>query len=183
MSLQLPEKIEQYVASLSQLYRIKGKNFLLQLLVNSTISIEQHSYDNWDGGQYGFLLHLQVPDIIFAKIVDAKDKYESEISGKLNKLIKIPGEFIDCVSIEMQLLENDNWREKSGFVLPAKEEQGEIMTGKIVAVGKGKNIAGIGFCPVDIKVGEKVRFQYGTSILLEGKSYSLVNEADVLMVI
>ena len=34
-----------------------------------------------------------------------QDKYESEISNKLNRLIKIPGEFIDCVSIEMQLLE------------------------------------------------------------------------------
>lgn len=121
MSLQLPKEIERYVASLSQVYKVKGENFLQQILANATITIEQHSYDGWDGGQYGFLLHLQVPDIIFAKIVDAKDKYESEISSKLNKLIKIPSEFIDCVSIEMQLLEDDNWREKSGLVLRNKK--------------------------------------------------------------
>jgi len=121
MSLQLPERIERYVASLSQVYKIKGKTFLQQLLANSIITIEQHSYDNWDGGQYGFLLHLQVPDVIFTKIVDAKDKYESEIRNKLNKLIKISGEFIDSVSIEMQLLEDDDWREKSGLVLRAKK--------------------------------------------------------------
>jgi len=122
MSLRLPKEIEQHVASLAQIYKIKGKTFLQRLLANATITIEQHSYDNWEGGQYGFLLHLQVPDIIFAKLVETKDKYESEISNKLNRLIKIPGEFIDCVSIEMQLLEDDNWREKSGLVLPAKKQ-------------------------------------------------------------
>lgn len=121
MSLQLPKEIERYVASLSQLYKVRGKNFLQQLLANATITIEEHSYDNWDGGQYGFLLRLQVPDIIFAKIVDAKDKYESELLNKLSKLIKISGEFIDCVSIEMQLSEDEDWREKSGFVLRAKK--------------------------------------------------------------
>ncbi len=122
MSLRLPKEIERYVASLVQIYKIKGKKFLQRLLANAIITIEQHSYDGWDGGQYGFLLRLQVPDIIFAKLVEAKDKYESEISSKLNKLIKIPGEFIDSVSIEMQLLEDDDWREKSGFVLPAKKQ-------------------------------------------------------------
>ena len=121
MSLQLPKEIERYVASLVQIYKIKGNKFLQQLLANAIITIEQHSYDGWDGGQYGFLLHLQVPDIIFAKLVEAKDKYESEISNKLNKLIKISGEFIDSVSIEMQLLEDDNWREKTGLVLQPKK--------------------------------------------------------------
>jgi len=121
MSLRLPKEIERHIASLVQLYKIKGKNFLQQLLTNATITIEEHSYDNLDGGQNGFLLRLQVPDIIFAKLVEAKDKYESEISNKLNKLIEIRGEFIDCVSIEMQLSEDDDWREKTGFVLPAQK--------------------------------------------------------------
>ena len=42
---------------------------------------------------------------------------KKEITGNLNKLINIPQEFIDHVSIEMRLLEDDNWREKSGFLL------------------------------------------------------------------
>ena len=121
MSLRLPKEIERYVASLVQLYRIKGKNFLQQLLANAKLTIEEHSYDRLDGGQYGFLLHLQVPDVIFAELVEAKDNYEKEITTKLNKLIGIPNEFIDCVSIEMQLSEDDDWREKSGLVLPAKK--------------------------------------------------------------
>ena len=121
MSLRLPEQIERYVASLMKIYKIKGSDFLQKILANAKIIIEEHSYDNLDGGQYGFLLRLQVPDIIFTKLVETKGKYEREITKKLNKLVEIRGEFIDCVSIEMQLSEDDDWREKSGFVLPAQK--------------------------------------------------------------
>ncbi len=74
MNLRLPKEIERHVASLVQIYKIKGKNFIQRLLANAIITIEQHSYDGWDGGQYGFLLHLQVPDIIFAQLVSVITK-------------------------------------------------------------------------------------------------------------
>jgi hypothetical protein len=121
MSLKIPNEIERYVASLAQIYKRKNQDFLQRLLVNAEVNIEEHSYDNLDGGQYGFLLHLQVPEAIFSEIIDVKDNYEEEIKNKINKLISIPGEFIDLVSIEMQLLEDDNWREKSGLVLHPKK--------------------------------------------------------------
>jgi hypothetical protein len=123
MSLNLPKEIERYVASLSQLYKRKNKNLLQQLLVNSQIDIEEHSYDRVidEGDQYGFLLRLRVPEDIFSEIIDEKRDYEKEIKDQINKLINIPHEFIDCVSIEMQLLEDDNWREKSGLVLKTKK--------------------------------------------------------------
>jgi len=121
MSLRLPKEIERYVASLLQIYKRKNQDLLQRLLVNAEVNIEEHSYDNWDGGQYGFLLHLRVPEAIFSEIIDVKDNYEEEIKNKINKLISIPGEFIDLVSIEMQLMEDDNWRERSGLVLQPKK--------------------------------------------------------------
>jgi hypothetical protein len=117
-SLKLPQEIERHVASLSQIYKLKDQNLLQELLINAEITIDEgYSYDNLDGGQYGFLLHLKVPGAVFAKVVEQKEAYEKEIGEKLNRLISIPHEFIDEVSIEMQLLEDDNWREKSGLVL------------------------------------------------------------------
>jgi len=121
MSLRLPKEIESYVASLLQIYKHKNQDLLQRLLVNAEVNIEEHSYDNWDGGQYGFLLHLRVPETIFSEIIDVKGNYEEEIRNTINKLISIPGEFIDLVSIEMQLLEDDNWREKTGLVLQPKK--------------------------------------------------------------
>lgn len=121
MGLRLPQEIERYVASLLQIYKRKNQELLQRLLVNAEVNIEEHSYDNWDGGQYGFLLHLRIPEEIFSEILDVKNNYEEEIKNNINKLISIPREFIDLVSIEMQLLEDDNWREKSGLVLQPKK--------------------------------------------------------------
>jgi len=121
MILRLPKEIEKYIASLLQIYKHKNQGLLQQLLVNAEVDIEEHSYDNLDGGQYGFLLHLQVPEAIFSEIIDVKHDYEEEIKNKINKLISIPREFIDLVSIEMQLMEDDNWRERTGLVLQPKK--------------------------------------------------------------
>ncbi|MBN1392677.1 MAG: toll/interleukin-1 receptor domain-containing protein [Sedimentisphaerales bacterium] len=131
MSLNLPKEIERYVASLLQVYKRKNQDLLQRLLVNAEIDIEQHSYDNWDGGQYGFLLRLRVPEIVFSEIIEDKSNYEKEIEEKINKLINIQGEFIDCVSIEMQLLEDDNWREKSGLILRSKKHISDNVLGRI----------------------------------------------------
>ncbi|MCH9021257.1 MAG: toll/interleukin-1 receptor domain-containing protein [Planctomycetes bacterium] len=121
MSPQLPKEIEQYVASLNIVYERKNLILLQRLLVNAKIIIEEISYDNWDGGQYGFQLRLQVPEAIFSEVIDTKVDYEKKIAKDINKLKKISGEFIDVVSIEMQLSEVDNWREQSGLLLQQKK--------------------------------------------------------------
>lgn len=71
----------------------------------------------------------------------------------------------------------------SGLVIAKTTDQGDIITGKIIYVGDGmKNENGISQ-PMDVYIGENVLFQYGTSIQLEGKSYLLVNGADIIAVI
>jgi hypothetical protein len=128
VSRRLPHEIERYIASLLQIYKRKNQDLLQRLLVNAEVNIEEHSYDNWDGGQYGFLLHLRVPEAIFSEIIDVKSNYEEDIKNKINTLISISGEFIDLVSIEMQLLEDENWREKSGLVLrPQKHMSDNVL--------------------------------------------------------
>ena len=62
----LPNEIERYIASLAKVYENKRQVFLRKLLVNSKIIIGEHSYDNWDGGQYGFVLRLRIPSTIFS---------------------------------------------------------------------------------------------------------------------
>jgi len=127
-SLRLPQEIERHVASLSRVYNLKNQKVLQQLLVNAETTLEEYSYDNWDGGQYGFLLHLQVPDTVYSEIIEEKEEYEKEIENSLNKLIKTPGESIDRVSIEMRLIENDNWRQASGLLIqPSKHISNHVL--------------------------------------------------------
>jgi hypothetical protein len=113
----LPREIERFVAALSHVYKNKKQELPQKLVANAIITIEENSFDNWDGGQTGFLLHLQVPDVLFAEVLEAKDEYEKEMKRTLNKLVNIPHEFIDSVSIEMRLVEDEEWREKSGLLL------------------------------------------------------------------
>lgn len=79
-------------------------------------------------------------------------------------------------------LEKKEEKTASGLLLSKTPEMGEIMNGKVVAVGIKKDEEGK-LVDLMVKLDDKVMFQYGTSILLEGKSYLLVNEADVLMII
>lgn len=115
--LSLPREIERFVASLAQVYKNNKQELPQRLLANAAVTLEEYSYDNLDGGQYGFLLHLQVPDTIFSEIINKKDKYEADIRQNLNSLISTPQEFVGAVSIEMRLVEDENWRETSGLLL------------------------------------------------------------------
>ncbi len=118
---QLPQKIEQYAASLSKMYEVSGEKDLQAMLVNADFSLEEAEYDNWNGGQTGFLVRMSVPGELFALAVEKKDECESRLYQALGKLINIPGEYISSVSIEMSLAGNHDWREKSGLKVTSQK--------------------------------------------------------------
>ena len=130
-NLRLPQEIERYVASLEKVYSHKKQTFLQSILVNSKISIEQTSYDRWDGGQYGFTLRLSIPDTIFVNVIENKDEYEKQIGQDISRLIVINGESIESVSIEMELISDEDWRQKSGLVLRAQKHISKSVLSRI----------------------------------------------------
>lgn len=117
----LPQEIDRYIASLAEVYKQKKKTLYQQILVNSKITLLEHSYDNWDGGQYGFLLRLHMPSSIFSNIFDYKTECEKELRQELNKLIPINNEFVEQVSLEMELTKDNDWRHTSGVLLKNKK--------------------------------------------------------------
>jgi len=94
-----------------------------------------------------------------------------------NMNIKILG---DRVLVEPIIVEE---KTNSGFLVKKDKDHGDIQEGKIVSVGSGKRTSSGDLIEVNLKTGDKVLFNYGTTVRIEGKSYLLVNEADVLMVI
>lgn len=83
------------------------------------------------------------------------------------------------------LVEVEKKEEKTagGFVLARTTEQGEITVGTIKYVGTGKTNDNGNLISPEVKVDDKVMFQYGTLVLLDGKSYLLVNIDDIIIVI
>jgi len=78
-------------------------------------------------------------------------------------------------------VESNETKKDSGLIVTTSDEPGEIKTGIVVATGKGKvNFGNI--IPMGVEVGEKVMFQYGTKVIVEGNPYMLITESADLLI-
>ena len=79
----------------------------------------------------------------------------------------------------------DNLEKKtaSGIIIPitVNEDKGSKQ-GEIIAIGEGHFEEGK-LIPISVKVGEKVLFQWGDKIIIEGEEYYLVKENELLAII
>lgn len=80
-----------------------------------------------------------------------------------------------------RVLIKTNEKTKSGFILTGDSSQDEIQEGVVEAVGPGKH-NDAGFIATDVKVGDRVLFQYAKKIELDGESYLMTKEEDILLI-
>jgi len=83
------------------------------------------------------------------------------------------------------LIEVDRNEKKtaSGVILAKEEEMGEYMTGKVFEVGEGKKNNNGELLPMCVKKDDVVTFQYGKAVQVDGKTYMMTLEDDIIMVI
>lgn len=118
---ELPMNIERYLATLSKLYAQEGLKLQQEIIVNSQVRVhEEWSSDNWNGGTYGHAIYLVVPESIYLKIIKQKDSLQEQITADLNKLHSLQNEFVEKVFLEMEVIENQDWRSESGLLLSGK---------------------------------------------------------------
>ena len=79
--------------------------------------------------------------------------------------------------------ESKEKKTSSGIIIPVTvtEDKGG-KRGEVVAVGPGRMEEGK-LIPVAVKVGDKVLFQWGDKILVEGEEYYIVRESEILAII
>ena len=115
---ELAQNIERYLAALAKLYGHEGERLLQQIVVNAKIRVhEEWSYDNWNGGTYGHALYLSLPEALFLKVASKKEEFEEGITKRLNSLHNVQNENIDKVFLELEVLEDSDWRQESGVLL------------------------------------------------------------------
>ena len=118
---ELPKKINWHLGALSKLYAQEGKRQLQEIIVNAQTRIhEGWSRDNWNGGTYGHALYLVLPEPLFLNSVKLKNNIQTQIKEDLNKINNVQNEFIQEVFIEMEIVENQEWRKDSGLLLTGK---------------------------------------------------------------
>ena len=71
----------------------------------------------------------------------------------------------------------------SGIIIPetVNADRG-AKKGEVVAVGPGKYDDGM-LVPMSVKVGEKVLFQWGDKLTIDGEEYEMVSESSILAVL
>ncbi len=115
----LPQKVDQYLATLNRLYESKNEALLRELVVNASVSVhEEWEYDNWNGGTYGHAITLTVTDDLYVRVMAQKDEIERLIATDLNRLDNSQNENVSAVFIEMQPAGNDTWREETAVYHP-----------------------------------------------------------------
>ena len=70
----------------------------------------------------------------------------------------------------------------SGIILPSTGEDRGAKKGEVIAVGPGKYDDGE-LVPMQVTVGDKVLFQWGDKLTIDGEEYEMVAESAVLAVI
>ncbi len=106
--------IERILATLVRFYADEGQALEVSLLALSGHRLEETSYDNWDGGQSGYTLYLDVPGHLYAQIGRDREKIEKTLTEKGNDLARMyPGDHFDGFELVPELTDDPEWRDKA----------------------------------------------------------------------
>ena len=83
------------------------------------------------------------------------------------------------VLIEVNLEEEET---SSGLVIASKKDTADVKTGIVKKAGKGRYENGE-FIESEIKDGDKVMFQYGIDVDIDGKTYLIAKGSDILIIL
>jgi len=121
---ELPKKIDQYLATLAKLYAQEGERHKEAVIVNARVRMqEEWSYDNWNNGTAGHALYLTIPESLYLNSARQRTGLQDEIKNDLNKIHNFQSEFVEEVFLEMQEIESEDWRRKSGLLLQGDERR------------------------------------------------------------
>lgn len=102
----LTDDFKKVVSTLTQLYQIEGQSLEASLLSQCASRLEQTTYDNWNGGTYGYTLTLEVAPELYAKLRGIVGDKEKSIKGRLDELVRpYSNEYIEKVILTPSLTE------------------------------------------------------------------------------
>lgn len=89
----------------------------------------------------------------------------------------------DKVLIKPLSEEEMGTKSPAGIIIPDTVDREKADRGKVIAVGAGRYNESGKLIPMQIKEGQKVIFQWGDKIELEGEEYYIVGESNILAII
>lgn len=78
---------------------------------------------------------------------------------------------------------SEGGKTESGIIIPETVSQDRgAKKGEVIAVGPGRYDDGE-IVPMQVKVGDKVLFQWGDKLTIDGEEYEMVSEGSILAII
>ncbi len=114
-------------------------------------------------------------------MIMAKQKTKKEVKAPIVKSNIRVQPLADRVLVRE--LKKEGEKIVSGIIIPesANEDRG-ARKGEVVAVGPGKFDDGV-LVPMGVKVGDKVLFQWGDKLTIDGEELEMVSESAILAII
>ncbi len=101
-------------------------------------------------------------------------------------MAKVPDFKVRPLADRVLIKEDNESKEQktaSGIIIPiSAQEDKSGKRGRVVAVGTGRMEDGR-LIPLDVKIGDKVLFQWGDKIQVDNEEYYIVKESEILAII
>jgi hypothetical protein len=75
--------LESFLYSVSRVFAHRGETTEVAILADASAELTQVSYDNWDGGTYGYSLSLRIPPALYAQVAEERSEYANAIRDEL----------------------------------------------------------------------------------------------------
>jgi hypothetical protein len=106
------DDIELLIQNVSQMFLDDGDAKIVALLAYSEVSAKETNYDNWDGGQYGYTVYLEIAHFLYTYIKDEVEDVAETIKRKLDVFMHPYGNlWIEKIAISPQLVNSKTWRD------------------------------------------------------------------------
>lgn len=129
MARTLEQDIFKIVGALGRVLSEEGRSEVASLISEAKVGFEETSYDNWNGGTYGYTLQLEVPARSYARLKDSHDDLESELRVRIERFTRLyPNEHIEGVLIVPSFEEELSGKAPSegDLTVPAFWEKGSL---------------------------------------------------------
>jgi hypothetical protein len=121
MSRELKDDLEKILGTMARLYGDEGLAREVAILALSKPRIEQTGYDNWDGGQDGFTIYLEVPITLYHQLGQDVEKIEIAFKDRADQVTRLyQNQCVQAFILTTELTTDEDWREKAKAFLMGK---------------------------------------------------------------
>lgn len=108
------DDLNKVLGALTNLLASAGDSEAVRVVAAGKSSIKETDHDNWNGGQTGYTVFLELPQQLYQQLDGKQNDIEERLTEKVRELTRLyDGEWIAGFVITTELVSDPQWREKA----------------------------------------------------------------------